>query len=326
MTAALVLAKAERPKVSLQVVVGERSDLHKVTHGTERPQRLDTDRIVATRQIALLSRAWEKYGFAEAEAGFAALAAELARREPPPGDLLDEAKRLRRLSAAFAAWDRFEFALAAHELNALRGKAPSVGRYLDAARLLRQQETWEPPVLLDLWRNAERRAARGQYDDAVSRCYRLIEWTAQWLLRRYHGIETARIPAQLVPEEISGPARPSAAGTLKLGLTQAWQLLMLLEPDCPAARAMRRNEGGTKTMFEVMKDHLQARNASFLAHGFAPIGRDKWLKFGGWMADRFMPVLRAEARGAGAADDLPQLPTDPALFPAAGMAAVGHDR
>ena len=36
---------------------------------------------------------------------------------------------------------------------------------------------------LDLWRNAERRAVQGRYDDAVARCYRMVEWTAQWLLR-----------------------------------------------------------------------------------------------------------------------------------------------
>lgn len=311
MTAALVLAKVERPAVSLQVVVGERNDLHKVTHGTERAQRLDTDRIVASRQIALLGRAWSSFGYAEAAAGLDRVVASLSRRARPPQDLLAEAKRLRRLSAAFAAWDRFEYGAAVNGLGSLHGTMPTLGPYVDAVRRLKERDGREPLVLFDLWRNAERRAARGQYDDAVSRCYRLIEWTAQWLLRRYRGLETAKVPAELAPEEISGPAQSSMAGTVKLGLLQAWQLLMRLEPECPAAQAMAHGEAGMKTMYQVMKNHIHARNSSFLAHGFVPIGRERWERIGGWMAERFMPMLREEARGANAPADLPQLPTDP---------------
>ena len=66
-------------------------------------------------------------------------------------------------------------------------------------RLTTEDETQEPARLFDLWRNAERRAAQGRYDDAVARVYRLLEWSAQWLLRSRCGIDTGDVSPERVP-------------------------------------------------------------------------------------------------------------------------------
>ena len=60
-------------------------------------------------------------------------------------------------------------------------------------------------------------------DDAVARVYRMIEWTAQWLLRTKFGADTADVPADLLPPQVE--ALSDRAGKVKLGLWDAWQVV-----------------------------------------------------------------------------------------------------
>jgi hypothetical protein len=59
-----------------------------------------------------------------------------------------------------------------------------------------------------------------------------------------------------------------------------------------------------------MLGHLQLRNDSILAHGFAPVDEPRWNGLHRWVEDEFRPMLGAELAARGIRLDIPQLPAD----------------
>lgn len=299
MTAGLILAALERPDVELRLVTGARADLVKVHNGTQASAAATTERIRLHRQMAPFLSAWAQFGYGAAAAGLDGLTA------PHDPALRGEWQIARDLSAAFDAWDRFDHTAALTRLALYR---PRIGRqaglllkFLEMLCLDDGDRRKEPARLLDLWRNAERRAAQGRYDDAVARAYRLLEWTAQWLLRSRAGINTGDVPAARLPPGMI--LRPGREGRLQVGLYDAWQLVAH-HLNGPVA-LFARDEAG------AMLDHLKVRNLSILAHGYMPIGTDTWRHFHGWLERAFLPMLRQAATAADFRVDPPQLPTQP---------------
>ena len=160
-------------------------------------------------------------------------------------------------------------------------------------------EQCEPAQLFDLWLNAERRAAQGQFDDAIARWYRLMEWTAQWQLRTKLSADTADFPRDLLPEGTD--AAPKQEGKIKIGLWQAWQVVGDRLPG-PA-------QDFVKKYGPEFLNLLELRNASILAHGFRPVRDSDWRKVCNWTQEKFLPVLRAMADEEGLKSEPQQLPT-----------------
>jgi CRISPR-associated protein (TIGR02710 family) len=153
--------------------------------------------------------------------------------------------------------------------------------------------------LFDLWRNAQRRAAQGRYDDAVARIYRLLEWSAQWLLRRHCGIDTADIPADRLPEGMT--LTLNREGKLQAPLFAAWELVERLTTG-PASRFANEHR-------ERLRDWIKVRNHSILAHGFTPVGETEWTVFAGWIDEQMIPMLLQEMADLKLRNAPPQLPT-----------------
>lgn len=299
MTAGLILATLEVPDVELRLVTGARADLVKVHDGTQVSATATVERIRLRRQMSPFLAAWEHFGYSTAAAGLRSLDV------PQDPSLRSEWQIARDLSAAFDAWDRFDHAAARQSLVLYR---PRIGqqaglllKFLDLLCLQDNDRRQEPARLFDLWRNAERRAAQGRYDDAVARAYRLLEWTAQWLLRSRAGIDTGNVSAERLPPGMN--VRPGREGRLQVGLYDAWQLVAH-HLDGQAAEFARREA-------DSMLDHLRARNLSILAHGDTPIADGAWQHFYGWMEQAFLPVLRQAATDADFRMDPPQLPMRP---------------
>ena len=241
---------------------------------------------------------WQNYAYDEAAKGLDLLLMQVTPEAQ--GTVL----RLRDLSRAFAAWDRFDH-LGAQEV--LLRYSPALGKWLQpwlpGMRKLAtaEQDKREPLALLDLWHNALRRADQGRFDDAVSRCYRLVEWMGQWLLRKHHGILTSDVKLEQIPENLRPGLSPTANGQFEFSLMQAWSLLTELRAGTPAADFFQASRS-------ELLNHLQWRNNSLLAHGFTPIGKEGWKSFGGWIKTEFLPVLEQEMELAGNKIKLPQLP------------------
>lgn len=299
MTAALVMAALETPDVELRLVTGARANLVQVHDGTQLGVPAVVEGVRLRRAIAPYLSEWTYFGYGAAAAGLAQI--------PVPHDpaLRAELQIARDLSAAFDAWDRFDHRAALARLDLYRPKIGSRAglmlKFLEMLCLGDDDQRKEPARLLDLWLNAQRRAVQGRYDDAVARAYRLLEWTAQWLLRTRAGIDTSDVPSDKVPEGMA--LRPSREGRLQAGLYEAWRLAAFHLEGVP--RDFARTED------KRLLDHLKARNASILAHGYLPIDAETWRRFHGWMEQAFIPMLRQAAGEAGVRMEPPQLPIAP---------------
>lgn len=299
MTAGLVMAAIESDDVEVRLVTGARGNLVQVQDGTQRSTLATVDAVRLRRSMAPYLNAWARYGYAEAAQGLDRIAA------PPDARLRAELQIARDLSSAFDAWDRFDHAAAMATLAIYRPRiGAQAGRHLAFLQILAAPDgdpRKEPARLMDLWLNALRRGAQGRYDDAVARGYRLLEWTAQWLLREDAGINTSDIPDDKVPAGLSIP--PDAEGKRQAGLFKAWELVAHHLRDVPQRLATsERNR---------MRNHLAARNGSILAHGYTPIGPNVWNGFSDWIENAFMPVLRSAADRRGLRLKPPQLPNKP---------------
>lgn len=295
MSAGLVMAVVESPGIDLQLVTGSRADLIKVQDGSQFSGKADCERVRYRRLTEPYRRAWQRYAYSEAVAGLAGL--------KPPGGLRDEYTRFRELSRAFAEWDNFNHAQA---LSILKTYAPSLPdhlkKYLSTANQLNDnnQDKCDAARLLDLFRNAERRAAQGRYDDAVARIYRLIEWSAQWLLKVQAGIETGDVRPEKIPDHLT--LTQNRKGQWQAGLFNAWQLVKH-HTKGPAADFITEQEN-------TLRSHIEARNTSILAHGFTPIQNNQWQPIYAWLESQFIPMLLEETAKSGIKTLPAQLPDD----------------
>ncbi|WP_150047700.1 TIGR02710 family CRISPR-associated CARF protein [Methylomonas rhizoryzae] len=290
MSAGLVMAALEHPDVELKLVTGTRSDLIKVQDGSQFSDSADCQQIRYQRLSAPYRQTWSRYAYSEAVAG-------LEQFKPPKG-MRNEYTRLRELSRAFAEWDNFNHQTAFQILQHYASE--SLNRYLNVARALNdiKPEKRDAARLFDLYRNAQRRAAQGRYDDAIARIYRLIEWTAQWLLQTQCNLKTGDIQAEQIPTAMN--LKPNRDGKYQVGLFDAWQLVKH-HTQGPAAQFIRQQE-------KELLNHLKIRNNSILAHGFEPISRANWQLIEQWLNEHFIPMLLEEATKAGIKQMPPQLP------------------
>ncbi|MBN1141877.1 MAG: TIGR02710 family CRISPR-associated protein [Deltaproteobacteria bacterium] len=292
MSAALVLAALEVQGAELQLVTGNRTDLIKVHDGTQYSSLAISDAVRLHRSMAPHLASWGRFAYDEAAAGLDAIPA------PPNNSLRHRLFRARDLSRAFAAWDRFDHTEARRLLDSY---APVVAQNLQShfntlRSITGDSPRKEPAQLLDLWRNAERRAAQGRFDDAVARIYRLLEWSAQWFLRSRFGIDCSDIPAEKIPAGL--PLSAGRDGKIQAPLFSAWEMVGALSTG-PFSTFFRDHR-------ENLLGHLKMRNHSILAHGLSPITTTEWKIFSDWCSESFLPVLIEES----GIKMPPQLPQD----------------
>lgn len=298
MTAGLVSAALESDGVELQLVTGSRADLVKVRSGMEAVTQANVERVRLERAMRPYIAAWRRYAYAEAQQGLAALP------RPRDRDLAARLAMLRDLSRGLDAWDRFDHGVA---LECLEPYRPRIGRdwtllLVTLKRLTTEDEAQEPARLFDLWRNAERRAAQGRYDDAVARVYRLLEWSAQWLLRSRCGIDTSEVRPDQVPPDMT--LTPNDRGRIYAGLMQAWKLLAVHQPNTPASQFFN-------TAQHRLLNWLEVRNHSILAHGFRPVADSDWRPLAKWVETGLLTALLRETAALKIRELPPQLPVQP---------------
>lgn len=310
MTAAMLQAALGTPGADIQIMAGERADLQQVRPGTERPWRINPDWMRAERRIARYREGWRSFAYAESAAGFAALLDELDTDEQAVAAVA-RLRDLHALSAAFDAWDRFRHAEARKLLQPLAARHRAfLDPYLRALSALCGPEAGaEPARLADLWHNATRTAGRGRHDDAVARCYRLVEWTAQSRLRQGFGLNTEAMDwsnKALTPAVIARAELSDQQGRRTLsGLGQALKLCMVLERQGALARFLTRERD------RELRELQELRNRSILAHGSVPLGETEWQRFRAWLMPFVRDVLPPELARAGIAAMPPQLPEAP---------------
>lgn len=299
MSAALVMAAIDADGVELQITTGARLNTKKVSHG-QSARSVPINLLRARQALKTALQSWSRHAYDEAAEQIAAL--------PALDDFSAERDRAQALSEAFAAWDRFDHAAAANILlhyPNYRKAMSNAGKHelftqlenlADCPPGERAKHQHEPRRILDLWRNAERRAAQGRWDDAVARVYRLVEWTAQWQLRTRCNIDTANLDATSLPDGMR--ITPTAAGKLQCGLMSAWEILCHHQPQSALAQFFIEEKN-------CLRDHLSKRNHSILAHGLLPVDSASWSALHDWANDKLIPAILRDANMRHAPPQLP---------------------
>lgn len=129
-------------------------------------------------------------------------------------------------------------------------------------------------TLLELLANAERRAKQSRYDDAVGRLYRAVELRGQQLVRQAFGAEQGKVSLECFPsasrEAVIEKLGQTDGGSYKLGVRNLFQILEFSEDEAPGEQAH---------IYDCLKDHLQKRNNSLLAHGSLPVKKASFESF-----------------------------------------------
>lgn len=305
MSAALVTGALDRG-VPLHLTSRARTNLVKVDFG-QSTERLETGVIHAERALRVqLPEFLEAFDYP----GAVRLLKELATRGHVRGPHRDEARLLQDVCRALEAWDRFDHGEALLYLEQEQQKRHSWVRdnlWLRATNLvaaraeledrestLRSQHHGYEPVW-DLLLNADRRAVQGRYDDAVGRLYRALELLAQIRLRKAHGLRTAGVTPEALPEsvraEVMRDKNPEPkTGTVRLGLFDAWRVLAGFPGDPMGQRFV--------PLAGDLQQALEVRNYSLFAHGFQPITSDQWRRFhktvAGFMTNALRDVVKQD--------------------------------
>jgi len=275
MTAALAMAAVDL-KIPLLLTTGKRADLVKVTRG-EATELVATGLIHTERSLTQeLPGLLASYSYGGA--------ARMLQQLMVSRDLSPEARPGVRFLLAWAkaldSWDRFDHKEAQKELEqhkerpAVRALLQVLQRIQASRAALEGQDFvcksfsgYE--ILEDLLHNAERRAARNRFDDAVGRLYRALELMAQIYLKKKHSLETGNLRAEQLPDGFTAQADDD--GKIRLGLQRSYELVAAFEKD-PLGDLYLKSAG-------QLKNALQTRNYSLFAHGFAPIGKGTYQGF-----------------------------------------------
>jgi len=286
MSAGLVMAALENPNVELQLVTGNRSDLIKVEDGAQKTAYANIELIRFQRSLEPFKKSWQRYAYSEAEAGLKQL------NSPRDNSLRARLNSFRDLSHAFAEWDNFNHIDALQILQRYAPRLPNtIKPYIAIGMRLNDidDKKRDAARLYDLYLNALRRAHQGRFDDAIARVYRLIEWTAQWLLIHQCGIDTGNVKADDIPESLQ--LSQNRDGQHQAGLYVAWQLIKH-KTSGDAAAFIKQEE-------KALLNHIKIRNQSILAHGFRPIAKEEWTALADFMATKFIPMLLQETSDVG---------------------------
>jgi CRISPR-associated protein (TIGR02710 family) len=215
--------------------------------------------------------------------------AETLRAVAPKVPLQRRFEAIATLADAMAARHRLDFSGAARRLyeaiNRLRpifeGKpTPNPLTIAEQTKKLCDEcaaDTANQKLLRELLDNALRTAAQSRYEDAAARLYRAMEMQAQiWLAEKTAGLF---VNGRCKPENVNQLpdalktlpfCRPNDRGEIKLSFEQC--LLALAAIGHPQAKAIKADiDLGEKSRFRTA---TEKRNASILAHGVQPIGRD----------------------------------------------------
>ncbi|MGF1472622.1 MAG: TIGR02710 family CRISPR-associated CARF protein [Rubrobacteraceae bacterium] len=189
------------------------------------------------------------------------------------------------LAEGYAAWDVADYGGALDKLKGAReelGVGFVDGELAERAGALVERISVHLPFLgrvrgrisvenvMDMLENARRRITdQHRYDDGVARLYRTLEMFHQWRLQEHHSVSTAEPDWSKVDEDARRRFLAAA------GLEEPPPVL-----DLTRARLLDRVLGGDVAEDEpVLRDLLQQRNHSILAHGLEPIGEKAARRF-----------------------------------------------
>ncbi len=272
-------------------VTGQRDENGRVIPGTERFLTAVPNLLMARRILMEAVRLFNAWQFTAAK--------QLIDQflQPFPKDkvaqLFPELDGLRKLCAAYQAWDAFDHIAAQKafeevDRQTMERWSPdgrvkrNKGWVNKLARKLGAQNPAErlcEELLVDLWANALRRLTEGRFIDAVARLYRLFELIAQLRLWHQYGINTSDVDTSKLPESERAKLEcyRNEKGKVQIPLRASYELLEALGDEIGKAWSQPR-----------LRDALSARNNSIAAHGLEPVTEEVASK----LKEAIEPIVR----------------------------------
>ncbi|EAX48906.1 hypothetical protein TcarDRAFT_2595 [Thermosinus carboxydivorans Nor1] len=265
MSAGLLLAAVEYKDIVISLVAGPRKDLIKIRDGEQVCRRVNNKAVAfrQSRQALAMAREWNYPAAIN-------LLDELCH--DGLDDEVPDFNRLRNLCRGFGYWDTFIYDKAYEYLKPFGNDGKIQPLIIKLSTAWRGLQWYSSPtsgkfpgyvLVYDVLANAERRAARGSYDDAIARIYRALEMYAQFCLLakglNSSNLDTAKLPEPIRPDY---EARRNAKGEIQIGLVEDYELLAKLGD--PVGQTWLKHKG-------KVLEALQKRNYSFLAHGINPL-------------------------------------------------------
>lgn len=300
MSAGLCMAAALYEVGQITYVAGDRDEkVGRVIKGTDRVISIPPAKVLIIDRRRQMKRLFNERLFTEG----LELTTEM-KKMTKRQEITDELKLWRTLFHSYGYWDRFEYIEACKWLLRLLkmdirslGLDPSSNRPLLVALMKQRSKLEELDVkiskgievdrkevmenkysvqfLADVIANASRRATVGRFDDAVARLYRACELVAQIALTEY-GIDSAKTASRDLPDGIRGSIGDAWSSEGEpLGMKRSFELLAMLDEDKKPGndRALAFNEN------KRLKNSIQVRNLSPLAHGFRPATKADYSTF-----------------------------------------------
>jgi len=193
------------------------------------------------------------------------------------------------LSEVYLHWNAFNFKAAFHKMGGLLLKSQQfniklkqeVKENAEMLKLLNSIDLNDPKslndesalhIIIDLYVNAHRKAERAEFEDSISRLYRVLELISQHKLQN-HGIETSKPNIPQHQEEYKKITREMYGIEknlpLEIGLKDGYILLFILKDSIVENETIE----DLKKMFGV----IRARDTSIIAHGLNLAGEKAFL-------------------------------------------------
>ncbi len=280
MSCSLVIAALYHPQIDIQFMTGKRTNLKSITR-LSGSRIMNSDAIRYKNDLISCMQSWQTYSYCDSYERLKII------NKTHDNNLANFHETLSDLSMAFDCWDRFDHETACYILSQYMNPFGKILKpYLVICQKINSDECGPVYRLIDLMLNAERCAYRGKYDDAVARLYRLFEWTVQWLLKKYHNVDTSELNPDIIPTSIT--IEPNRNGLYQAPLVKAWQILAKLEQGSELGLFFENN-------LTHLMNQLSVRNNSILAHGFTSISGDEWTEMNNWFSEVFKPMLISES-------------------------------
>lgn len=287
MSAGLWGASTDIQDCKVYLVKGPRENLEKISGHHSHIEYLNRNYILAKRKLSSIQSLVTERDYGAAHH----LMEELDLIEGvSTNDLLsNQVRKYRYLIQAFAEWDNFEYEKALSTLkvhiNQFRPSQKSIINYkilaenlVQAKQLFKAAEPkpvkWINGMMLvyDLLRNAERKADKNHFDDAVSRIYRATEMYAQVRLLKYN-IHSSNVQIDVLKQlgvSVEQYEEKKKEDKIQISLREDYDLLAQIGD--LAGKLWKANEN-------EMINTLKYRNHSLLAHGINPVSEEDFQKF-----------------------------------------------
>jgi CRISPR-associated protein (TIGR02710 family) len=210
-------------------------------------------------------------------------------------ETIERLNRYEQLVEGYSFWDKFEHKRTLERLRTFDNSLVNIDKNKKFLFSMEAAEYQDYRLLIcDLMNNARRRTEEGKYDDALARLYRITELIAQFVLRIKYEIDSSDVDTLQL--RALGKLEKKAIGRYEELRDEEERIKLSLKKDFELLQDLGDEVGKHFLEDKRIKDLLQKRNNSILAHGLIPVKREDAERMFERMKD-YVELVVEDARG-----------------------------